>query len=231
VTVGSLLRYALIAVAFLVALAAVGINAGNLAILGGALGVGIGFGLQNIVNNFISGLLLAFERPVGIGDTVQVGPNTGEVREIGIRAKHHPHRRGRRGDRAQLRTDHPGRDQLDPLRYAPAHRHPDRRGLRQRPPRRSSTCSPTSRCSTPTCAATRSRSHLFLGFGDNSLDFSVRAWTDSPDWPGGPERHRGRHQRRAAEAGIEIPFPQRDLHLRSVDVELLKDLRGEATGA
>jgi len=72
---------------------------------------------------------------------------------------------------------------------------------------------------------------LFLGFGDNSLDFSVRAWTDSPDWPVVRSDIAVAISGVLREAGIEIPFPQRDLHLRSVDVELLKDLRGEATGA
>ena len=58
----------------------------NMGLLAGALGVGIGFGLQNIVNNFISGLILAFERPVTVGDIIIVAGHEGEVQKIGIRA-------------------------------------------------------------------------------------------------------------------------------------------------
>jgi small-conductance mechanosensitive channel len=86
VTVSSLVRYALITMAFFFAASAIGLKLTDLAIIGGALSVGIGFGLQNVVNNFVSGLLLAFERPVAVGDTVQVGSHSGIIRVIGIRA-------------------------------------------------------------------------------------------------------------------------------------------------
>ena len=55
-------------------------------ILGGALGIGIGFGLQAIVNNFVSGLILLFERPIKVGDMIAVGEELGEVKELGLRA-------------------------------------------------------------------------------------------------------------------------------------------------
>jgi small-conductance mechanosensitive channel len=58
----------------------------KMTVLLGALGVGIGFGLQSVVNNFVSGLILLFERPIHVGDTVQVGSLQGRVRRIGIRA-------------------------------------------------------------------------------------------------------------------------------------------------
>jgi potassium-dependent mechanosensitive channel len=86
VTVASLVRYALMTLAFFFAASAIGLKLTDLAIIGGALSVGIGFGLQNVVNNFVSGLLLAFERPVAVGDTVQVGSHLGIIRVIGIRA-------------------------------------------------------------------------------------------------------------------------------------------------
>jgi small-conductance mechanosensitive channel len=70
-----------------VALDAMGIDLSNYAVLAGAFGVGLGFGLQNIMNNFVSGLILLFERPIKIGDTVQIDANTiGRVQRIGIRA-------------------------------------------------------------------------------------------------------------------------------------------------
>jgi small-conductance mechanosensitive channel len=70
----------------LAAVGILGISMTNVTILVSALGVGVGFGLQNIVNNFISGLILLFERPVRVGDSIQVGDATGVVQRIGIRA-------------------------------------------------------------------------------------------------------------------------------------------------
>ena len=63
-----------------------GVDFKNVSVLAGAFGVGIGFGLQSIVNNFVSGLILLFERPIHVGDTVEVGNLQGTVRRIGIRA-------------------------------------------------------------------------------------------------------------------------------------------------
>jgi small-conductance mechanosensitive channel len=82
----SILHYLILLVGFFVALAATGLPLDRFALLAGAFSVGIGFGLQNIVNNFVSGLILLFERPVQVGDTVQIGTLSGEVRRIGIRA-------------------------------------------------------------------------------------------------------------------------------------------------
>ena len=80
------LHYAMLVVAFLAATHVLGLNMTNFTILVSALGVGVGFGLQNIINNFVSGLILLFERPVKIGDSVQVGTDAGLVERIGIRA-------------------------------------------------------------------------------------------------------------------------------------------------
>jgi len=84
--ISSLTQHFLITLGFLLALSAAGFSMQNLGLLAGALGVGIGFGLQNIVNNFISGLILAFERPVTVGDIIIVAGHEGVVQKIGIRA-------------------------------------------------------------------------------------------------------------------------------------------------
>src|SRR5262249_50808615 len=78
--------YLLLVVVAVAALSSAGIELNKFTVMTGALGVGLGFGLQNIVNNFVSGLILLFERPIRVGDTVQIGDVQGEVRRIGIRA-------------------------------------------------------------------------------------------------------------------------------------------------
>jgi small-conductance mechanosensitive channel len=71
---------------FFLALATIGVDLTKVTILAGAFTVGVGFGLQNVINNFVSGLILLFERPIKVGDVVQVDADIGEVRRIGIRA-------------------------------------------------------------------------------------------------------------------------------------------------
>ena len=82
----SLLNYVILAVGFVAALGVLGVDFSKVSLLAGAFSVGIGFGLQGVVNNFVSGLILLFERPIHVGDTVEVGNLTGTVRRIGIRA-------------------------------------------------------------------------------------------------------------------------------------------------
>lgn len=79
-------RLVLLCLGYLLAVAASGVPIDKITIVLGALGVGIGLGLQNIVNNFVSGIILIFDRPLQIGDIVEVGGQSGRVREIGIRS-------------------------------------------------------------------------------------------------------------------------------------------------
>jgi small-conductance mechanosensitive channel len=83
---GAITRYAVIGLGTLVILQAAGINLTSLNVLVGAVGVGLGFGLQNITSNFFSGLILLLERPIRIGDRVEIGGAIGEVRAIAARA-------------------------------------------------------------------------------------------------------------------------------------------------
>jgi len=81
-----LVHYGILTIGFIFMLKFLGFELKQLTILGGALGVGIGFGLQAIVNNFVSGLILLFERPIKVGDTIQIGDDLGEVKNLGLRA-------------------------------------------------------------------------------------------------------------------------------------------------
>ena len=84
--ISTLLHYVILLIGFFAAVAALGVDMTRITILAGAFSVGVGFGLQNIFNNFVSGLILLFERPVNIGDTIQIDDAAGVVEHIGIRA-------------------------------------------------------------------------------------------------------------------------------------------------
>jgi small-conductance mechanosensitive channel len=83
---GTMIRYVVIALGLAVILQTAGIDLTALNVLAGAIGLGLGFGLQNIVNNFISGLIILFERPIKVGDRVVVGEVEGDVVHIGGRS-------------------------------------------------------------------------------------------------------------------------------------------------
>lgn len=85
-SIGSLLHYVIVTVGLFTALSVAGFDLSTFALVAGALGVGIGFGLQNIVQNFFSGLILLFERPVRVGDVIEIAAVRGVVRKIGLRS-------------------------------------------------------------------------------------------------------------------------------------------------
>src|SRR5687768_12976740 len=84
--VTTLVRYAVATIGIFVILEAVGVDLSGFAVLAGAVGVGLGFGLQNVTSNFVSGLIILMERPIKVGDRVEIGSISGEVRRIGARA-------------------------------------------------------------------------------------------------------------------------------------------------
>jgi potassium efflux system protein len=84
--ISTMLRYAILCIGIVIGLASLGIDMTKFTILAGAFSVGLGFGMQNIVNNFVSGLIVLFERPIKVGDVVQFGDIIGRVERIGIRA-------------------------------------------------------------------------------------------------------------------------------------------------
>ncbi len=86
IAVGTILRYLVLVIGFIVVMQTVGIDLSALTILAGALGVGIGFGLQNITNNFVSGIIILFERPIKVGDRIEIDDVYGDVVNISMRS-------------------------------------------------------------------------------------------------------------------------------------------------
>lgn len=82
----TIIHYLIIIFASFIIIQSTGIDLGFLSVFGGALGIGLGFGLQNITNNFVSGIIILFERPIKVGDRIAVGEVTGRVSEVSIRA-------------------------------------------------------------------------------------------------------------------------------------------------
>jgi potassium efflux system protein len=84
--IAMVVRYSVVGLGIVLALAALGLDLGKFGLLAGALGVGLGFGLQHVVANFVSGIILAFERPIQVGDMVQLGGLWGTISSIGVRS-------------------------------------------------------------------------------------------------------------------------------------------------
>jgi small-conductance mechanosensitive channel len=215
-SVASLSYYALVFAGLAVALVAAGFEMSQLTIVVGALGLGIGLGLQNVVNNFVSGLILMFERPIQPGDVVEVGGTSGKVREIGMRA-------------TTLSTFE-GADVVVPngvllneklINWTLSDM--DRRidvnvGVAYgSDPRKVLELLMDVTVGTEGIATQPEPAVLFVGFGANSLDFSIRSWTNNfGDWVKIRSNLTVRVHDALMAAGIEIPFPQQDLHVRSV---------------
>jgi potassium efflux system protein len=223
-TVASLIYYAILLLGLLMALSAAGFKMSQLTLVFGALGVGIGFGLQNVVNNYVSGLVLMFERPIQPGDVIDVGTTSGTVGEIGLRA-------------TTIRT-FDGADVVVPNGALLAGNLTNWT-LRDRSRRMELTVGvaygsvpadviallQATALQTPGIVTRPEPAALFMAFAPGSLEFSVRAWTyDFDNWLSIRSDLASRVHRAFADAGIEIPFPQRDLHLRSVAQDALDAL-------
>ncbi|MEJ2506806.1 MAG: mechanosensitive ion channel, partial [Ignavibacteriaceae bacterium] len=86
VAMGTIFRYVLMVIGFIIIVQYLGVDLSVLTIIAGALGVGVGFGLQNITNNFVSGIIILFERPIKVGDRIEVGNVSGDVIRISMRS-------------------------------------------------------------------------------------------------------------------------------------------------
>ncbi len=218
--ISMLVRLLLLGFGFILAFGAADIDISNITIIFGALGVGIGFGLQNIFNNLVSGLILAFERPIQVGDVLQISSLDlmGEVKEIGIRASVI-----RTFDGAEVIVPNGNLISNEMVNWTLSDRRrrqeiavgvsygtdlkmvldildkvvSEQKGVMKNP----------------------KPFIVFKGFGDSSLDFRVMFWTHFDDGLAVKSDVGVAIDNAFKEANITIPFPQRDLHIYPVNKE------------
>lgn len=214
-TLSTLVHYAFLLFSIMLAMGALGIDTTKFTIVIGALGVGIGLGLQNIVNNFVSGLILLFERPIEVGHVIEVGGQTGVLQRIGLRASILRTPDGsevivpngellstrvinwtlsdqRRMIRIPVGVAYGSSiDQVQAILLKVAEEHP-------------------AILKEPAAAA------LFTDFGESSLNFLLNCWTDQYDrWVVTRSEMLKSISDGLEAANIEIPFPHRTLHIVS----------------
>ena len=223
-TISRLARYAVIAVGAVIASAAAGFDISKVTIIVGALGVGVGFGLQNIVNNFVSGLILLFERPIRVGDTLDIDDTGGVVEKIGMRATIVS-----TWDGAEVIVPNANLISEDVTNWTLTH---DRRRMiipvgvaYGTDPEKAAQLIVEVANEHKKVDAKPEPACLFMGFGDSALEFELRAWTAGSIYLGVASDLRFTIVKRLHEAGIEIPFPQRDLHLRTTDSDAVSSGR------
>lgn len=230
-SLSTLVHYGLIFIGLLVALESLGFDFTMLKIALGALGIGIGFGLQNLVNNVVSGFILLIERTVKKGDMILVGGTDGRVIRIGLRSSVVRTRAGHEiivpnsdlvtspvtnfsfSDQL-VRVDVPvgvsyGADPNRVRELLLEAAGEEERVLNQPPP-----------------------DVLFKEYGSSSIDFELRVWINDP-WQI-PQVRSALYFSvwyKLKEAHIEIPFPQRDLHFRGEEIRLRIDRRREPPGS
>lgn len=213
-TVTLLLRIVLVSSGFFLAAAAAGIKLSSLSIVLGAFSVGIGFGLQNIFNNMVSGVILAIERPIKVGDVVQVGELIGSVRSIGLRSSN-----VKSVDGAEVIVPNGNliSNELINWTLSDSNRRMD---IRVGVAYGSDTDEVIKilqeiALEHPLVDMNPVPKAYFTVFGDSSLDFRLLAWTHIDQRLAVESDLNGSINKALNKAGIEIPFPQRDLHVRS----------------
>jgi small-conductance mechanosensitive channel len=214
-SIARLVHYVLIFVGFVVALLALGFEFTKLTIILSALGVGIGFGLQGIVNNFVSGLILLFERPVRVVDYIELGGKWAEIKNIGLRAT-----TVQTFDQPDVIIPNADLVSNQVINWTLSNRR-----VRLIIPVGVAYGSDIELVMKTLVACAGENSGiaeeptpqmLFQSFGESSLDFDLRVWVlDADNWLVVSSELHQEIERRFRKAKIEIAFPQRDLHLRS----------------
>jgi len=196
-----------------VAIGALGVDLNRMTLLTGAFGVGVGFGLQTIVNNFVSGLILLVERPIQVGDAIQMGDLDGEVRHIGIRSTRIHTWRG-----AEVLVPNATLISGNLTNWTLAERTrrlelPIGVGFGSDPERVIALLTEVA-ASVPGVLGNPAPIALFQGFGDSALSFELRVWTDRfEEWGSVRSQMAVAVNNRFKAEGIEIPLPQRDVNL------------------
>ena len=214
--VGKIIKYIVVFIGLIIIFQTSGVDLSSLNILFGALGVGIGFGLQHIVNNFISGIIILFERPIKVGDRIEVGNVVGDVVKISARAT------------TILTNDNitiivPNSDFMNSpvINWS----HNDRRirlnmeigvSYKEDPEKVREVVLDVAN-NNEGVLKTPAPKLLFIKYGDSSLDFILRFWTS--DYINRPTYFKSELYyeifKKFKEHNIEIPYPQRDIHLKS----------------
>lgn len=212
----TLVGYVGLVLALLIGVSALGVNLANLAIIAGALSLGIGFGLQSIVNNFVSGLILLFERPIKVGDWVVTSSGEGTVRKISVRSTEIE-----TFDRSTIIV--PNSELISHTVTNWTHR--DKIGRITVPVGVSYNSDPEKvreilfRCARehPLVVHFPEPFVVWMDFGASSLDFQVRAFVRDIS-TGLKVRNDLRFAifKAFKEEGIEIPYPQRDVYIKSM---------------
>jgi small-conductance mechanosensitive channel len=217
-------RWLMLIVGAALAMAALGVDLGRITLLAGALSVGIGFGLQNVINNFVSGLILIVERPIGVGDVIEWGSKSGTITRIGIRSSTVRTSQGAEilvpnGDLLSkevvnwTRSDRQRRYDID-IDVA----------LGSEPERVMGLLAEAAG-EVPEIIKTPPPRVVFKGFGETSLNFTLLAWVATVEQGFLAQNAlRVAMLKKLEGAGI-APFSQRDLAIRSVD-----DREPKATG-
>ena len=227
VAISGITRYLLLVGGFVLAAGVAGIDLSTFGFVAGALGVGVGFGLQNIVSNFISGLILLFERPIQVGDAVDVPGATGTVTQIGIRAS-----TVRTFDGADVIV--PNADLISKPVTNWTGSNPDRRfdvsvGVAYGSPLETTAQALLAAARrTPGVHSTTPPEAFFQSFGESALDWTLRVWVRMDESPKVLSDLKRAVSEELGKAGIEVPFPQRDLHIRSVAPAARETLDGTA---
>ena len=215
-SIATIVRYILLISGFLIVFQTAGINLSALGLLAGALGVGIGFGLQNITNNFISGIIILFERPIKVGDRIEVGEIKGDVVRISARAT------------SIITNDNisvivPNSDFINSTVINWSHNDrmvrfnfPVGVAYKENPEKvRKALLEVVS--INKGVLKNPAPDVLFDSYGDNSINFNLRIWTS--EFINRPNVLKSQLYyaifKKFTEENIEIPFPQRDLHLKS----------------